>query len=136
MENTYPSNTEALATDDTNSKTGLMAAGGILGAIAASACCLLPLVLTILGVSGAWMSSLRALEVYQPYFIAASIGALAYGFYQVYWKPGKAGTEGAACAKPMLPNYLVKIGLWSGLFIVVAVLTFPYWFPIIVPYLP
>ena len=136
MENTYPSNTEALATEGTNSKTGLVAAGGILGAIAASACCLLPLVLTILGVSGAWMSSLRALEVYQPYFIAASIGALAYGFYQVYWKSKKACAEGATCARPMLPNYMVKTGLWLGLFIVVAVLTFPYWFPIIVPYLP
>jgi mercuric ion transport protein len=136
MENTYQSNTEALATDETNSKTGLVAAGGILGAVAASACCLLPLVLTILGVSGAWMSSLRALEVYQPYFIALSLGALAYGFYQVYWKPKRACAEGSSCAQPVLPNYLVKTGLWLGLFIVVAVLTFPYWFPIIVPYLP
>jgi len=59
MENTYPSNTEALATEETKSKTGLVAAGGILGAIVASVCCLLPLVLTLLGVSGAWMSSLR-----------------------------------------------------------------------------
>jgi mercuric ion transport protein len=136
MENTYQSNTEALATDETNGKTGLAAAGGILGAIAASTCCLLPLVLTLLGVSGAWMSSLREMQAYQPYFITLAVAALAYGFYQVYWKPKKAYAEGSACARPVLPNYLVKASLWFGTVIVMAVLSFSYWFPIIVPYLP
>jgi len=32
----------------------LMAAGGLVGALAASSCCILPLVLFSLGVSGAW----------------------------------------------------------------------------------
>lgn len=136
MKNTYQSNTEALATEDASSKTGLFAVGGILGAIAASACCLLPLVLTLLGVSGAWMSSLRALEAYQPYFIALAVGALGYGFYQVYWKSRRACAEGASCAKPVLPHYVVKTGLWFGATVVLAVVTFSYWFPIVEPYLP
>jgi mercuric ion transport protein len=136
MENTYQSNTEALATKENGGKTGLFAAGGIIGAIGASACCLLPLVLIIFGVSGAWMANLRALEAYQPYFITLAIGALGYGFYQVYWKSKQACAEGAACARPMIPSYLVKIVLWTGAIIVVAVLTFSYWFPVVVPYLP
>ena len=57
----------------------LVAAGGILGALAASSCCILPLVLFGLGVSGAWIGNLTWLAPYQPYFIAAvtnSVGAL------------------------------------------------------------
>ena len=34
----------------------LLAAGGVLGAVAASSCCLVPLLLFGLGVSGAWIS--------------------------------------------------------------------------------
>jgi mercuric ion transport protein len=124
-----------LGEGDAKDQTGLAATGGILGAIAASACCLLPLVLTILGVGGAWMSSLRALNAYQPYFIALAVTALGYGFYQIYWKPRKACVDGVACARP-LPRRLVKTGLWSGALLVTLVLLFPYLFPVIEPYLP
>jgi MerT mercuric transport protein len=47
----------------------LTALGGILGAIAASSCCIAPLVLFSLGISGAWIGNLTALAPYQPYFI-------------------------------------------------------------------
>ncbi len=115
--------------------SGILAAGGIASAIAASACCVLPLGLSVIGVGGAWMSSLRALEVYQPYFMALAIAAIAYGFYQVYIKPKKACNDGAACARP-LPNRLVKAGLWFGAAMVMLVLLFPVIFPLIEPYLP
>jgi len=117
------------------SKSGLFAAGGILGAVGASACCILPLALTLLGVSGAWMSNLRALAPYQPYFIAMTVVFIGFGFYQVYWKPRQVCAVGDACARP-LPNRLVKSGLWSGTILVLAALTFPYWFGFIEPYLP
>jgi mercuric ion transport protein len=39
----------------------LMAAGGLLGALAASSCCILPLVLFGLGVSGAWIGNFTQL---------------------------------------------------------------------------
>lgn len=49
--------------------TGRWSLGGALvAAVAASVCCLGPLVLLALGVSGAWASSLRALEPYRPTF--------------------------------------------------------------------
>jgi len=116
-------------------KSGLFAAGGILGAIGASACCLLPLVLTLFGVSGAWMSNLRAMSPYQPYFVAMTVVFIGFGFYRVYWQPRQACAIGAACARP-LPNQLVKSGLWIGTILVLAALTFPYWFGFIEPYLP
>jgi len=38
-----------------------LAAGGVIGALAASSCCLVPLVLFGLGVSGAWIANLTEL---------------------------------------------------------------------------
>ena len=117
-------------------KQGLMAAGGILGAIAASSCCLLPLGLTIAGVSGAWMANLRALSPYQPYFIALTIAFLGYGFYLVYWRPKRAFAEGAVCARPVVPDKVVKVALWLALLVIVLAISFAYWFPLIEPHLP
>ena len=54
----------------------LLTAGGVLGAIAASSCCILPLALFGLGVSGAWIGNLTRLAPYQPYFIAATVACL------------------------------------------------------------
>lgn len=112
-----------------------LATGGILAALGATTCCVLPLALTLLGVSGAWMSNLRALSPYQPYFLALSGFAIGYGFYQVYWKPRKACAVGQACARRMGGN-IVKTALWAGAVLVLITATFPLWFPTILPYLP
>lgn len=127
---------ELAAAGDENTRQGLIATGGILGAIAASSCCILPLALTIFGVGGAWMANLRALAPYQPIFIAMTAIFLGYGFYLVYWKPKKACADGAACARPVVSNRVVQAVLWLAAVIVVLAVTFAYWFPLIVPYLP
>lgn len=46
---------------DNEGRKPWIAAGGILGAIAASSCCILPLVLFSLGIGGAWIGNLTAL---------------------------------------------------------------------------
>ena len=58
-----------------------MAAGGILGALAASSCCIVPLVLFGLGVSGVWIGNLTRLAPYQPCFIVATLGFLGAGYW-------------------------------------------------------
>jgi mercuric ion transport protein len=68
----------------------LVAAGGLIGAILASSCCIAPLLLLTLGVSGAWVGTLTALAPYQGYFIAATLAFLGAGFWYVYWKPKHA----------------------------------------------
>ena len=118
------------------SRQGLAATGGILGAVAASSCCILPLVLTVFGITGAWMANLRALAPYQPIFIAMTLATLGYGFYLVYWKPKRTCADGAVCARPVVPSKLVKGALWLASLIVVLAASFPYWFVLIVPYLP
>ena len=69
---------------DNQRRQGLIAAGGLLGALAASSCCILPLALFGLGVSGAWIGNFTQLAAYQPYFITATLAFLGYGYLLVY----------------------------------------------------
>jgi len=50
--------TEADAPRDVTRLQNAAAAGGVLGAIAASSCCMLPLLLFTLGASGPWIGTL------------------------------------------------------------------------------
>src|SRR5258708_38130982 len=87
-----------------------MAAGVLLVALAASSCCILPLALFGLGVSGAWIGSFTRLAPYQPCFIAATLAFLGYGYWLVYRSSTRACADGEACARP-LPNPIVKTSL-------------------------
>jgi mercuric ion transport protein len=72
---------------------------GIFAALGASLCCLGPLVLLTLGVSGAWISSLTALEPYRPIFIGLTLLFVAFAFYSPYLAP-RICLPGSACANP------------------------------------
>ena len=99
----------------------LMAAGGVLGAIAASSCCILPLVFFSLGISGAWIGNFTRLAPYQPYFIAATLLFLGCGYWLVYRSGARACTEGQACVRP-LPNRIVRAALILATVLVTAAL--------------
>jgi len=124
---------EAVSSDETT-KTRLVATGGILGALAASTCCVVPLVLFSLGISGAWIGNLTALTPYKPFFITITLGFLGYGYYLVYRKPKVACAEGEACARP-LPNRLVKGTLWVATLLVLIAFAWPLIIPVIAPYI-
>lgn len=113
---------DSTARDQTRAR--LIAAGGILGALAASSCCILPLVLFSLGISGAWIANFTALAPYKPYFAAATIGLLGYGYYLVYVRPKRACAD-RSCARP-LPNRVVKTSLWIATVITAIALAFDY----------
>jgi mercuric ion transport protein len=99
----------------------LMAVGGLLGALAASSCCILPLALFGLGVSGAWIGNFTRLAPYHPYFIAATVAFLGTGYWLVYRSTKLACANDEACARP-LPNRLVKAGLILATILVIAAL--------------
>ncbi len=111
-------------------KQSFLAAGGVLGALAASSCCILPLVLFSLGIGGAWIGNLTALYPYKPYFVTITLLFLAGGFYSAYRKPKVACGPGSYCATPA-SRRLLKISLWGAALLVSAALAFPY----AVPYL-
>jgi len=102
---------------------GKLAVGGLLGGLAAWACCILPLVLFSLGVSGVWIANLTQLAPYQPYVIVATLACLGGGYWLVYRASRKACAEGEACAR-RLPNRLVTIGLVIATGLVIAALAF------------
>jgi mercuric ion transport protein len=104
---------------------GLIAAGGVLGALATMSCCIMPLVLFALGISGAWIGNLTALAPYQPIFIAATLVFLTTGYYLVYRKPRVACAEGEVCACP-LPRRGVKLALWAATALVASAMAFPF----------
>ena len=106
---------------DNRGRQRLMAAGGLLGALAASSCCILPLALFGLGVTGAWIGNFTRLAVYQPYFLAATLAFLGYGYWLVYRSSTRACADGEACARP-LSNRLVKTSLILATILVVAAL--------------
>ncbi len=105
--------------------TGMIAAGGVLGALAASSCCIVPLVLFTLGIGGAWIGNLTALAPYQPVFLVVTLGFLGTGYYLVYRRPKAACAEGAVCVRPA-PNRFVKLALWAATALVFAAIAFPY----------
>ena len=123
-------NVELSTTPSEGSQKTWVAAGGILGALAASSCCILPLVLFSLGIGGVWIGNLTALAPYQPIFVAITLGFLGYGYWLVYRKPKAACAEDSACARP-LPHRAVKLALWFATAIVAAAIAFPYIAPVL-----
>lgn len=103
----------------------LAAVGGILAALGAASCCVVPFALFTLGVSGAWIGNLTALEPYQPVFAAIAAVCLGYGFYRVYRRPKTACADGSYCASPS-SSRVAKIGLWTAFVLVLIAVGFPH----------
>ena len=114
---------------DNAPKKRIAATGSVIGAVLASSCCIVPLVLVTLGVSGAWIGSLSALEPYKPWFAAVTMIFLGIGFWQVYWKPKQECEGGSYCASPK-SDRVVRIAPWSATLLVALALSIDYWAPI------
>ena len=74
---------------------------GALAAIGASVCCVGPLVLLMLGVGGAWIAHLTALEPLRPWFVAATLLFLGLAFHRLFLRP-QVCVPGAPCAEPVV----------------------------------
>ena len=114
---------------DSGRGTAILTIGGLLGALAAASCCIMPLVLFGLGVSGAWIGNLTQLAPYQPIFIAASLACLGAGAWLTRRESKRACAEGETCARP-LPNRLVKAALTVAVLLVVAAIGFDFLGPL------
>lgn len=126
------SRTEATPRDEgaPDQKRGWFATGGVVGAILASICCIGPLVLLSLGVSGAWIGNLTAFEPYKPLFAAIALVFIALGFRQVYFRPRTVCEPGSYCARPQ-SAIITKFALWSATMLVIASLTLNWWAPLL-----
>lgn len=103
--------------------TGGSLLAGAAAAIGASACCAGPLILVLLGVSGAWGSRLLALEPLQPFFVVAAVVAFGFAFHRLYLKR-EACAPGEVCAIPPVRRRQ-RVIFWTLGIIATALMTFP-----------
>ena len=115
-------------TDSANTRNRSFIANTIaagLAAIGASLCCIGPLVLLSLGIGGAWISNLTALESYQPVFVTITLVFLFLAFRKLYLVPRQCA-PGDSCALPkVLRNQ--RIIFWIVTVVLIALVTFPYY---------
>jgi mercuric ion transport protein len=107
---------------------GALVTGGF-AAILASTCCLGPLLLVMLGFSGAWIGKLRVLEPYSHYFMVLALLAMYFAYRQIY-RPQQDCKPGEVCAIPQV-RILYKIIFWLVVVLILIGLAYPY----ILPYL-
>lgn len=106
-----------------SNKNTLIAAS--LAAIGASACCLGPLLLLSLGISGTWIGSLTSMEPYSPIFSAVTIILIAIVFYHLYISTPKC-KEGELCSDKSVIRKQRMI-FWVVSCILLLVISFQYY---------
>jgi mercuric ion transport protein len=99
--------------------------GAVAATIAASVCCVVPLALVLMGVSGAWIANLTALDAWRPWFSAATLVCLSWAFWTLYGPTSRCRTDGA-CIEPALLRWRRR-GLWFATVFIVVLLLFPYY---------
>ena len=102
----------------------LLAVGGIVAALGAASCCVIPFALFLAGVSGAWIGNLTALEPFQPIFAGVSVALIGYGAWRLRQKRQMA-CAGGYCATPR-SDRVARIGLWTAAALVAIAVVFPY----------
>lgn len=100
---------------------------GVLAAIGASVCCVGPLVLLTLGIGGAWIANLTALEPLRPWFIAATLLFLGLAFRRLYLQP-QACEPGALCAERFVQRRQRAV-FWGITLALLALLAVPWLAP-------
>lgn len=102
-------------------RLGGLIAVAVLSSLLASTCCVLPLALVLVGVTGAWMAHLQALKPLTPYAIALAVGALGWAGWLLF-RPVRVCAPGGACAttRPVMRRVFVACAAF-----IVLLLGFP-----------
>lgn len=121
---------DAPAKADSDGVSKATLAGGLIAAIIASACCLGPLVLVMVGVSGAWISNLTLLEPYRPVSVGVALVFMGLAWHRIYRAPAAAECEpGTMCALPQT-NRVYRVMFWVVSALVLLAVGFPYLAPL------
>ena len=92
-------------------------------------CCFGPLLLVTLGLGGAWVASLRALEAYQPAFALLTAAFIGFAFYRLYIRPRRCAPEDV-CALPVVLKRQ-RVVFWLIVVIIAAMFAFPLYAPLL-----
>ncbi|MGE0641594.1 MAG: mercuric transporter MerT family protein, partial [Thermoanaerobaculia bacterium] len=96
--------------------------GAVLSALGASACCILPVAVAVLGVGSAAVAA--SLEPLRPLFLAATAVLLGLAFRRAY-RTADCGPGGSCSPPPSRRRF--RIVLWIAAALAVALLAFPYY---------
>lgn len=99
-------------------------AGG-LAAVGASACCAGPLLVVSLGLGGAWVGSLTAMEPLRPLFIVLVVLAFGLAFRRLYLAPAPCAPD-QACAVAAVRRRQ-RLIFWLVLLPAAALVAFPWY---------
>ena len=109
-----------------NAKGSLVAS--VLAGIGASVCCVGPLTLLALGIGGAWIGNLTALEPYRPLFIGFTLLFLGLAFRKLYVVP-RVCAPGTACANPTTSRRQ-RLTFWAVAMLLLDLLAVPSFAPL------
>jgi len=101
--------------------------GAILAAVGASACCVGPFLLLSLGIGGAWISTLTALEPARPFFIILTLIFVGLGYRKLYLTPDRCAV-GKICSTTDNQRRQ-RLLFWLGSAFILMLLTFPWVVP-------
>ncbi|WP_296948044.1 mercuric transporter MerT family protein [uncultured Massilia sp.] len=98
-------------------KLGRLMALAVAATLLASTCCVLPLVLVLVGITGAWMAGLQALAPVTPYALALALGALAWSGWLVFRPARACNAADGSCAttRPLMRRVWVACALFAAL---------------------
>lgn len=96
--------------------------GAIVAAVAASACCVVPAILAIVGLSGAGIAA--TLAPYRPGFLVVTGLALAAGLWLAYRRSPNAA-DACGCELPRRRRW-TRAGLWLGVALTAGIAAYPW----------
>lgn len=117
----------------TDRKAWASTGGALIGALAMTSCCILPLVLVSFGVGGVWIAQLTALYAYKWYTFAIASAFIGYGFWKVHRAEQGECRDGATCTRPM-NRRVMKASLWLAAVVTAVAMIFPYITPYILSF--
>ncbi len=102
---------------------------GFLAALLASSCCIAPLALVLVGISGAWIGYFHVFEPYRLWFAGAAAIALFFAARRI-WARTPECVPGQVCALPPVRRGY-KAFFWIAVLILAVAVGFPliaHWF--------
>lgn len=117
--------TKPLPAPSTSLLAGTGAVVGI-GALVVSSCCVLPIALAGLGVTGAVFSGLAFLADIRPFLIVGAAVMLALGWAFFFWRRRGASCDGDSCARPERSGRMIALLGFGSLVVGLALVWGPY----------
>ncbi|MGE3975907.1 MAG: mercuric transporter MerT family protein [Bdellovibrionales bacterium] len=112
-----------MKTKQIENKSSWLIGGGILASITASLCCVGPLILTVVGISGgAALAKLDVLRIPMIILVAAIFGFAGFTLY----RKRNSCEPGSICADPKKFKKMI-VFYWLGLFVALLGITSPQW---------